>query len=137
MSALGQKQTYAPQKPMSALPLKADMCSALRDVCFGPIADIGFVVSTSIPTGDGTSPTATRSGRLCGLGCLVDLVGTEWSRPNNISFMGRESAHRHLQVMCFLFHADPAQFTNQFRPFFRLLLTTNHLLVTCLFHCHS
>src|SRR5262245_39700688 len=26
---------------MSALPPKADMCSALTDVCFGPIADIG------------------------------------------------------------------------------------------------
>jgi len=25
---------------MSALPLKADMCGAARDVCFGPIADI-------------------------------------------------------------------------------------------------
>jgi hypothetical protein len=26
-------------KLMSALPLKADMCGATRDVCFGPIAD--------------------------------------------------------------------------------------------------
>src|SRR5262245_52689288 len=26
--------------PMSALPPKADMCGATRDVCFGPIADI-------------------------------------------------------------------------------------------------
>src|SRR5215510_7408241 len=26
---------------MSALPPKADMCSALADVCYGPIADIG------------------------------------------------------------------------------------------------
>jgi len=25
---------------MSALPLKADMCSALAHVCFGPIADM-------------------------------------------------------------------------------------------------
>jgi hypothetical protein len=40
MSALGQKQTLAPQKVMSALPPKADMCSALAYVCFGPIADI-------------------------------------------------------------------------------------------------
>jgi hypothetical protein len=29
------------QKPMSALTLKADVCSALANVCFGPIADIG------------------------------------------------------------------------------------------------
>ena len=40
MSALGQKQTCAPQKVMSALPPKADMCGATRDVRFGPIADI-------------------------------------------------------------------------------------------------
>jgi len=51
MSALGQKRTYAlqqamsafppiatakadmPQMVMSAIPLKADMCSALADVC--------------------------------------------------------------------------------------------------------
>jgi hypothetical protein len=40
MSIEGQKQTFAPQKAMSALPLKADMCSALAHVCFGPIADM-------------------------------------------------------------------------------------------------
>ena len=37
MSALGQKQTFAAQQPMSALPPKADMCSATRDVRFVPI----------------------------------------------------------------------------------------------------
>jgi len=36
MSALGQKQTYAPQQIMSALHLKADMCGALANVRFGP-----------------------------------------------------------------------------------------------------
>ena len=41
MSALGQKQTCAAQKVMSALPPKADMCSANGDVRFVPIADIG------------------------------------------------------------------------------------------------
>src|SRR5262249_14256613 len=40
MSALGQKQTYAAHQPLSALPLKADMCGATRDGRFGPIADI-------------------------------------------------------------------------------------------------
>ena len=40
MSALGQKQTCAVQKVMSALPPKADMCGATRDVRFVPIADI-------------------------------------------------------------------------------------------------
>ena len=40
MSALGQKQTCATHKLMSALPPKADMCSALAHVCFGPKADM-------------------------------------------------------------------------------------------------
>jgi len=56
MSALGQKQTYAVQngmsalppiatakadsRYMSALPPKADVCSALGYVRFGPIADM-------------------------------------------------------------------------------------------------
>ena len=40
MSALGQKQTHAVQYGMSALHPKADMCGALADVRYGPIADI-------------------------------------------------------------------------------------------------
>jgi hypothetical protein len=36
MSALGQKQTCAAQKVMSALPPIADMCGALADVRFVP-----------------------------------------------------------------------------------------------------
>ena len=40
MSALGQKQTYAVQTGMSALPPKAEMCGALPYVRFVPIADI-------------------------------------------------------------------------------------------------
>jgi hypothetical protein len=40
MSALGQTQTFRCVRGMSALPPKADMCSALAHVCFGPIADI-------------------------------------------------------------------------------------------------
>ena len=40
MSALGRKQTYAVQQAMSALHPKADMCSAVADVCSGPKADI-------------------------------------------------------------------------------------------------
>src|SRR5262249_37513029 len=39
MSALGQKQTYAAQHSMSALPPKADMCGAPEHVRFGLIAD--------------------------------------------------------------------------------------------------
>ena len=41
MSALGHKRTFALQNGMSALPPEADMCGALGDVCFVPIADIG------------------------------------------------------------------------------------------------
>ena len=48
MSALGQKQIFAPHNVMSALPPKADMCSATRDVCFGPKADIIEIVSGPI-----------------------------------------------------------------------------------------
>ena len=40
MSALGHKQTYAVQNGMSALPPKADMCSATSDVRLVPIADM-------------------------------------------------------------------------------------------------
>ena len=36
MSALGHKRTYAVQNGMSALPPKADMCSAQADVRFVP-----------------------------------------------------------------------------------------------------
>jgi len=40
MSALGQKQTFAAQNGMSALPPKADIRRSSCDVCFVPIADI-------------------------------------------------------------------------------------------------
>ena len=40
MSALGHKRTFAVQNGMSALPPKADICSAQADVRFVPIADI-------------------------------------------------------------------------------------------------
>ena len=47
VSALGQKRTFAAQKVMSALPPKADMCSATSDVRLVPIADIGCYSITS------------------------------------------------------------------------------------------
>jgi hypothetical protein len=34
------RESGFPQTVMSALPLKADMCGAMGNVCFGPIADI-------------------------------------------------------------------------------------------------
>ena len=42
MSALGQKQTFECVCAMSALPPKADIGRADRDVCFVPKADIAF-----------------------------------------------------------------------------------------------
>src|SRR5262245_18549114 len=42
MSALGQKQTFAPQKAMSALPSKADICSAPAYVRSGPTIRLGL-----------------------------------------------------------------------------------------------
>ena len=47
MSALGQKQTFAVQKSMSALLLKADMCSANAHVCFVPKADSCTAANTN------------------------------------------------------------------------------------------
>src|SRR5215471_20462136 len=41
MSALGQKQTLQSVRPMSALPLKADIRRYGRHVRFAPTADIG------------------------------------------------------------------------------------------------
>jgi hypothetical protein len=45
MSALGQKQTFALQKDMSALPPKADICGATRDVRLVP-SDIAYVLTS-------------------------------------------------------------------------------------------
>ena len=54
MSAKGHKQIYAPQKAMSALPPKADVCGALACVCYGPEADIGSPLSDNRFTGPKT-----------------------------------------------------------------------------------
>jgi hypothetical protein len=48
MSALGQKQTCAAQKVMSALPPKADIGAAQINVRFVPIADIAALAGTAI-----------------------------------------------------------------------------------------
>jgi hypothetical protein len=59
----GQKPTFAPQKAMSALPPKADMCSAPAYVCFGPKADTAlyFVARRDAPkTTIATSATRNR-----------------------------------------------------------------------------
>src|SRR5262245_7582791 len=38
-----ERESGLPEKIVSALPTKADMCGALADVCYGPIADIPHV----------------------------------------------------------------------------------------------
>ena len=48
MSALGHKRTFAVQNGMSALPSKADMCSAQAHVRFVPKADIPVVKRDSL-----------------------------------------------------------------------------------------
>jgi hypothetical protein len=40
MFRFGHNRTYGPQKVMSALLLKADMCGAAKNVRYGPTADI-------------------------------------------------------------------------------------------------
>ena len=57
-SALGHKRTFAVQNGMSALPPKADMCSATRYVRFVPIAD------TSIATKNYSINSSARIGLL-------------------------------------------------------------------------
>jgi hypothetical protein len=78
MSALGQKQTYAvhklmsalppiatakadlPQTVMSALPLKADMCRARAHVWYGPEADIAALFNHPIRAEGRASAPSTR-----------------------------------------------------------------------------
>ena len=68
MSALGHKRTFAPQNAMSALPPKADMCSAQGNVRFVPIADITVALDMSafdpkrtLPKSDLAYRASTRS----------------------------------------------------------------------------
>jgi hypothetical protein len=49
---LGQKQTFAPQKVMSALAPKADICSAPAHVRLGPIADLSSLLDNLVGAAD-------------------------------------------------------------------------------------
>jgi hypothetical protein len=59
MSAKGQKQTFAPQNVMPALPPKADMCGALVHVHFGPVADILSAVAITLLADGGLTSDRT------------------------------------------------------------------------------
>ena len=59
MSALGHERTFAVQNVMSALPSKADMCGATKDVRYVPIADIApphSIISSARACIDGGTP---------------------------------------------------------------------------------
>ena len=92
MSALGQKQTFAPQKAMSALPPKAGMCRAEKDV---------VAMASSGSRWRPKRPSAAPG---------FQLVGAQWPGQHRISFMRRQAAHCQLQVMRVVLHTDPAQF---------------------------
>ena len=81
MSALGHKRTFAVQNVMSALPPKADICSALAYVRFVPIADImgqadhfGLGISICIGMSAGVSMLwpAGKVGRSCGVATTTE-----------------------------------------------------------------
>ena len=58
MSALGHKRTFAVQTGMSALPPKADICSAIVHVRFVPEADIAPAAHSNKAAGNaGTQRT--------------------------------------------------------------------------------
>ena len=87
MSALGQKRTFALQNGMSALPPKADMCSAPVYVRFGPIADIASChsITSCEPTKISVS-CETRQLQLCA-GVAPIISQAELSRSDDINPM--------------------------------------------------
>jgi hypothetical protein len=69
MSALGHKRTFRSAIVMSALPPKADIRSATAQVCFGPIADIGWLFDQLVCTSEQLT-WYLEAKRLCG--CEID-----------------------------------------------------------------
>ena len=94
MSALGQKQTCALHQPMSALPPKADMCSAARYVRFVPIADI----------------LASQRDVRSYLDCVAKLFAALRSRNNRIRLNG---ALNQCCAFAFVFEFNIAHFGRQ------------------------
>src|SRR5215831_8807603 len=76
MSALGQKQTFAPQKAMSALTPKADMCGATRDVRLNCIGDHGCGFDFCGRTAQAAPVAPLRTG----ITDLTALTYVSWSR---------------------------------------------------------
>ena len=86
MSALGQKQTLAAHQPMSALPPKADLCGANRNVRLGPIADIIRAGVFSLGTKITKSFAITIAAIVGGL-CLI-AFGLFWGPKKEFIFGG-------------------------------------------------
>jgi hypothetical protein len=83
MSALGHKQTFCDPKAMSALPPKADMCGAIRDVCFGPRGDnpLNFAPFAILDYPQSSASMLRIVGRCCAISCQLSpssrLANTE------------------------------------------------------------
>ena len=75
MSTSDRKRTKRHVGVMSALPLKADMCSATAHVCFGPQADIlilrakAYFFLSAVIRSDSIQPSFT--------GKLLNLLGVD------------------------------------------------------------
>jgi hypothetical protein len=63
---LGHSQTFRGPKRMSALPPKADIRVARRDVCYGPKAEVGCSFNQLV----GATGQCDRKGEAEYLGCL-------------------------------------------------------------------
>ena len=99
MSALGQKQTFALQKGMSALLPKADMCGATRDVRYGPKADMTTLYSiTSLARASSEGGTVMPSTfavlRLMTSSSLVGNSIGEWANGVPLSILSTNVAAR-------------------------------------------
>jgi hypothetical protein len=64
MSGLGQKQPFAVDQPMSALPPNSNIDCVFRHVCFGPKADIAVFLIRQLDRLVGASNKRWLLGRL-------------------------------------------------------------------------
>jgi hypothetical protein len=98
---LGHKRTFCDAGAMSALPPKADMCSATRHVCFVPIASFAaaqkaeklFAVFDEPPYG--TS--------MPGAGAVHTWHKATFAAPQYIRSLSGHSGHRSSACLCMSF----------------------------------
>jgi hypothetical protein len=82
MSTLGQKQTFRTAIAMSALPPKADMCSALAYVRYGPIADMLSSCEYKSPIFDGLADYVLASWTFISSLIVTRRVWLDSSKPH-------------------------------------------------------